>query len=91
MTKEKTTSIQTITAIVTKELANKETMQALVATTFKGLEADNVKQAMIEGMMRGYTFQDFLEKNVYAIPFIENKGKPNEKQTKNKKTSGNIW
>jgi hypothetical protein len=81
MTKEKITSIQTITATVTKELANKETMQALVATTFKGLEADNVKQAMIEGMMRGYTFQDFLEKNVYAIPFVENKGRPNEKQT----------
>jgi hypothetical protein len=65
----KKTSIQTITADVTKELANKETMQALVATTFKGLEPANIKQAIVEGVMRGFTFQDFLEKNVYAIPY----------------------
>lgn len=66
-----TTDIQKITSEVTKELANKETLQALVSTTFKKLEVDNVKKAIVEGMIRGFTFQDFLEKNVYAIPFDE--------------------
>ncbi len=65
------TNIQQITVEVTKELSNKETMQALVATTFKGLKQDSIKQAVVEGMMRGFTFQDFLEKNVYAIPYGE--------------------
>src|SRR5579871_3679263 len=53
------------------ELSNKETLATLVATTFKGLSEHNVKQAMVEGMLRGFTFKDFLEKNVYAIPFID--------------------
>jgi hypothetical protein len=51
------------------ELSNKQTLQTLVATTFKGLNENNVRLAMVEGMVRGFTFKDFLEKNVYAIPF----------------------
>lgn len=51
------------------QLADKETLTLLVNTTFKGLEPSNVKQAIVEGMMRGFTFKDFLEKNIYAIPF----------------------
>lgn len=66
-----TTDIQKIQSDVTKELANKETMQTLIATTFKGLKAEQIKPAMVEGMLRGFTFQDFLEKNVYAIPYGE--------------------
>jgi hypothetical protein len=66
-----TTDIQKISAEVTKELANKETFNALITTTFKGLKPENVKKAMVEGIMRGFTFQDFLEKNVYAIPYGE--------------------
>lgn len=54
---------------VTKQLASKEVMNALVATTFKGLSEVSVKQAITEGMMRGFQFKDFLEKNVYAVPF----------------------
>lgn len=54
---------------VTTQLANKEVMNALIGTTFKGLGEIQVKQAITEGMMRGFTFKDFLEKNVYAIPF----------------------
>jgi hypothetical protein len=64
-----TTDIQKIQAEVTKELANKETLQALVATTFKGLQPENVKEAIVAGMIRGFSFKDFLEKNIYAIPY----------------------
>lgn len=51
------------------ELSNPEAMKMLVLTTFKGLSATNVKQAMVEGYMRGFTFKDFLEKNIYAISY----------------------
>jgi len=54
------------------QLSNKEVMSTLVATTFKGLNQNLIKQAIVEGHMRGYKFQDFLEKNVYAIPFGTN-------------------
>lgn len=64
-----TTDIQKINDEVTKELANKETFNTLLAITFKGLEPENVKLAIVEGMIRGFTFKDFLEKNVYAIAF----------------------
>lgn len=63
------TDIQKINEEVGKELANKETFATLVATTFKGLQEGSVKQAIVEGMIRGFTFKDFLEKNIYAIPF----------------------
>ncbi len=54
---------------VNGQLANKEVLNTLVLTTFKGLQPASIKQAVVEGMMRGFTFKDFLEKNVYAIPF----------------------
>lgn len=54
---------------INKQIGNKETFNTLVATTFKGLEVSNVKRAILEGMMRGFEFKDFLEKNVYAVPF----------------------
>lgn len=54
---------------INKQLADKDTLNTLIATTFKGLDAPMVKRAALEGMMRGFTFQDFLEKNVYAVPF----------------------
>ncbi len=63
------TDIIQIQEEVNKQIANPQVLAALVNTTFKGLDAQNVKRAMMEGMMRGFTFQDFLEKNVYAIPF----------------------
>ncbi len=63
------TDIQKYNEEVTRELANPETMKTLVATTFKGLSEPNVKQAIVEGMIRGFNFQDFLQKNVYAIPY----------------------
>jgi hypothetical protein len=63
------TDIIKIQKEITEQLANKEVFTALVNTTFKGLEQGLVKRAIMEGMMRGFEFKDFLEKNVYAIPF----------------------
>jgi hypothetical protein len=54
---------------VNSQLANREVMNALVRTVFKGLTEPVVKQAIVEGMMRGFTFEDFLKKNVYAVGF----------------------
>ena len=48
---------------------DQETAKMLLATTFKGLSLPSMKQAVLEGMMRGFTFQNFLEKDVYAVPF----------------------
>ena len=64
-----TTEIQKFNAEVTKELANAETLKTLLATTFKGLSPESMKQAIVEGMIRGFNFQDFMQKNVYAIPY----------------------
>ena len=64
---------KSIVAVINEEvntqLADPKVMNALLATTFKNLSAISAKQAIIEGMIRGFTFKDFLEKNVYAIPF----------------------
>lgn len=59
----------TIKEEINKQIADKEVFGTLLTTTFKGLEGATAKRAMLEGMMRGFTFKDFLEKNVYAIPF----------------------
>lgn len=63
------TDLVKIKGEINDRLANVETMNSLIETTFKGLTPQNVKRAMMEGIMRGFTFEDFLEKNVYAIPF----------------------
>ncbi len=63
------TDIVKIQEEINLQLNNKETFNALMKTTFKGLAPTNVKTAVMEGMMRGFQFKDFLEKNVYAIPF----------------------
>lgn len=63
------TKIVKIQDEIKKELANKKVLDALVSTTFKGLKTPQVFLAIQEGMMRGFSFKDFLEKNVYAIPF----------------------
>ena len=54
---------------INTQLADKEVVQSLLATTFKGLSVDNMKAAIMEGMIRGFSFKDFLEKNVYAIKY----------------------
>lgn len=51
-------------------IANKEVFNELATKTFKGLDAVNIPQALLEGMMRGFTIEDFIKKNVYATPFM---------------------
>lgn len=63
------TDIVKIQEEINTQVAKKEVMNALVTTVFKGLEVGLIKRAIMEGMMRGFEFKDFLEKNVYAIPF----------------------
>lgn len=54
---------------VEMQLANKETVKALIMTTFKGLQPEVMKQAMVEGYLRGFDLKAFLDKQVYAVPF----------------------
>lgn len=63
------TTIETYNKEINNEISKPEVQKALLATTFKGLSIESAKRAMLEGMMRGFTFKDFLEKNVYAVPF----------------------
>ena len=58
---------------VTAKLADQQTSQALLATTFKELNEQLMRRAIMEGMIRGFQFKDFLEKNVYALPFKDHK------------------
>lgn len=62
-------NIEVINKEISTHLANKETANALLKTTFKGLQEVVMKQAIMEGMIRGFTFRDFLQKNLYAVPF----------------------
>lgn len=61
--------LTTIKNEINAQIADKESFDTLLKTTFNGLVAQTAKRAMLEGMMRGFEFKDFLEKNVYAIPF----------------------
>lgn len=54
-------------------MGKKEVFNALAQNTFKGLEERNIPQALLEGMMRGYTVKDFMTKKIYATPFWNNK------------------
>lgn len=57
---------------INKEVAaqlNKETMGILISNTFKKLNEVQVRSAVVEGMIRGFKFEDFLKKDVYAIPY----------------------
>jgi len=61
--------VMTINSEINRELADPKAGQALLATVFKGLSGTSMKQAIMEGMIRGFTFKDFLQKDIYAIPF----------------------
>src|ERR1035437_8001905 len=61
--------LELITKEINSELEKVEIQKVLLSTTFKGLSLGNMKRAMFEGMTRGFTFKNFLEKDVYAIPF----------------------
>lgn len=63
------TSLVALNKELNKQLADPAVVRALLATTFKGLDEQTMKRAALEGMIRGLKFKDFLEKNVFAIPF----------------------
>lgn len=67
--KNATVDILAVQKEVKEKLANQEVMKTLVQTTFRGLDAVNIRSAIVEGMLRGFTFADFLQKKVYAVPF----------------------
>lgn len=70
MTKETTTqSLSIINKEIAEELKNPAIGRALLATTFKGLSEASMKQAIFEGITRGFTFKEFLQKDVYALPY----------------------
>ena len=69
MVNNKKSQLSVIGEEITRELATPEVQRALLSTTFKGLSELSMKKAIMEGMMRGFKFSDFLEKNVYAVPF----------------------
>lgn len=62
-------TLEIINKEINLEISKEEVKRALLATTFKGLNELSMKQALMEGMMRGYKFKDFLEKNIYAIKY----------------------
>lgn len=64
-----TTDITLVQADINRQLADPKIAGQLLETTFKGLNPENMKKAIMEGVIRGFDFRDFLEKNVYAIPF----------------------
>lgn len=66
---ETTTDLTIITADINRQLADPKVATALLENTFKGLSQDNMKKAIMEGVIRGFTFKDFLEKNIYAIKY----------------------
>lgn len=63
--------IEVISNEIKLQLANKEIANALLSTTFKGLSVNNMAMALREGMIVGFTFENFMKKDVYAIPFKE--------------------
>lgn len=63
------TDLITIKNELKQQMGDRETMGMLLKTTFKGLSEGVAKTAAMEAVMRGFEFKDFLEKNVYAIPF----------------------
>jgi len=66
-------NLELITKEINSELEKVEIQKVLLSTTFKGLSLGLMKTAMFEGMTRGFSFKDFLEKNIYAIPFNDRK------------------
>lgn len=67
---EKQSQLQVVEKEFQRELkVNQKALNALLATTFKNFSPDLMQKAIFEGMMRGFTFKDFLQKDVYAIPY----------------------
>lgn len=64
-----TTDLTVITKEVETSLQDAKVQTALLSTVFKDFPLPLMKQAVLEGTLRGYTLKDFLEKNIYAIKY----------------------
>lgn len=61
--------VQKVNSELQKQFEDKETVRTLLTTTFKGMSEMTMRKAILEGMIRGFEFKDFLNKDVYAISF----------------------
>lgn len=68
-TENNESKVALIKAEINRQLGDTETMKSLLDTTFKGLDAPTMKRALLEGMIRGFPFESFLNRDVYAIPY----------------------
>lgn len=70
MENEKVALVAKLNKELTLQTKDPAVMRALLATSFKGFKDElTVKQAILEAMLCGYTFQDIVQKKIYAIPF----------------------
>jgi hypothetical protein len=73
---EETTTSKSLALVnqeITKELADPHIVKALLATTFKDFDEKLMRQAIFEGVIRGFAFKNFLQKDVFAIKYHDNK------------------
>lgn len=66
---EKQSLVKQFETEVNEFLVDPATIQSLISTTFTKLTPQLVKRALLEGRFVGFTFENFLKKDVYAIPF----------------------
>lgn len=73
--KKEDSKIALIKAEINLQIGDADTLKSLIDTTFtsKGtpMAPALVKRALLEGMLRGFSFQQFLNREVYAIPFAD--------------------
>jgi phage recombination protein Bet len=70
---EKETQLEVVQKEFSRELKNPKNIKILLSTVFKGFPQQLMEQCIFEAMMRGYTIKDFLQKDVYAIKFHNNR------------------
>lgn len=54
---------------ISKELEDPNIVRGLLSTTFKDFDEKLMRQAIFEGVVRGFKFKEFLQKDVYAIKY----------------------
>lgn len=62
-------SVVALNKELSKQLADPAVVRALLATTFKEFDEKLMRQAMLEGMFRGFSFKNFLQKDLYAVKY----------------------
>lgn len=66
---EQSLSLTKLNDEIKRELADEYTSKVLLATTFKKLNFEQMRQAILEWMIRWFTFKNFLQKDIYAVPY----------------------